>query len=173
MGSQRYKLTVAYRGTNYHGWQWQSASKTYKGPTPLEGHGIPTVQGILQRAIQKVVGHPITLVGSSRTDAGVHAKGQLAHFDTVQGQIPPEGMRRAVNHKLPADITVRRIEPVPDSFLATMSTISKRYQYAVWNALDRPTFFGDLVWHRWKPMDFERIRDAARRFVGEHDFASF
>jgi tRNA pseudouridine38-40 synthase len=173
MGSQRYKLTVAYRGTNYHGWQWQYPTKTYKGPKLPEGHGIPTIQEKLERALQEVVRHPVNVVGSSRTDAGVHAKGQVAHFDTDQLQIPTEGLRMAVNHALPDDITIRKIEPVPDSFVATISTISKRYQYAVWNEEDRPTFFGDLVWHRWKKIDFDRLRDAAPRFVGEHDFASF
>jgi tRNA pseudouridine38-40 synthase len=173
MQSQRFKLTIAYRGTHYHGWQWQAPSNTWKGPTPPEAHGIPTIQSILQRAIQRVLGHPIKLVGSSRTDAGVHAKGQIAHFDTDKSQIPTDGLRRAINHKLPDDITVRKIEPVPDWFVATISTVSKRYQYAVWNQEERPTFFGDLVWHRWQPIDLDRMRDAAARFVGEHDFASF
>src|SRR4051794_41397010 len=98
---QRYKLTIAYRGTRYHGWQWQSPSNTWKGEIPQASHGIPTIQGNLERAIQHVVKHPITLVGSSRTDAGVHAKGQIAHFDTDQLQIPTIGMRRAINHRLP------------------------------------------------------------------------
>src|SRR3954468_21814432 len=112
--TQRYKLTIAYRGTRYHGWQEQAANALYKGPPPPEGEGIPTIQEVLARAIQSVVRHPINLVGSSRTDAGVHAKGQVAHFDTDQLQIPIEGMRRAVNHALPEDILVRTIEPVGD-----------------------------------------------------------
>ena len=90
----RYKLTLAYRGTHYHGWQMQQAVSTYKGPRPPKGEGIPTVQEIVARAISRVVNHPVTLVGASRTDAGVHAKGQVAHFDTDQLQIPAEGMRR-------------------------------------------------------------------------------
>ena len=173
MPTQRYKLTVAYRGSAYHGWQRQMAANTWKGPTPLPGHGIPTIQEILSRTLAHVVGHPVTLVGSSRTDSGVHAKGQIAHFDTDQIQIPPDGLRRSVNHRLPSDILIRAIEPVDDGFDAIASTISKRYQYFIWNDLDRPVFFGDLAWHRWRPLDRPAMAQAAQEFVGERDFASF
>ncbi len=173
MPAQRYKLTIAYRGTRYHGWQTQPALESYKGETPLEGQGIPTIQEILSRAIGSVVGHPINLVGSSRTDARVHAKGQVAHFDTDQTQIPIEGLRQAVNSRLPEDILIRGIEPVPESFDAITSTISKRYQYFIWNHADRPVFFADLAWHRWQPLAIEPMQLAARRFEGEHDFTSF
>ena len=171
--SQRYKLTIAYRGTRYHGWQEQAANALYKGPPPAPGEGIPTIQETLARAIGSVVRHPINLVGSSRTDAGVHAKGQLAHFDTDQLQIPPEGMRRAINHALPEDILVRALDPVADSFDAITSTTRKRYQYLIWNSPDRPVFAPDLSWHRWQTLDIPAMRAAAARFVGEHDFASF
>jgi tRNA pseudouridine38-40 synthase len=171
--AQRYKLTIAYRGTRYHGWQEQAVNALYKGPAPAEGEGIPTIQESLARAIRSVVRHPINLVGSSRTDAGVHAKGQLAHFDTDQLQIPLDGMRRAINHALPDDILVRTMEPVPDSFNAVTSTTRKRYQYLIWNALDRPIFMPDLAWHRWQTLDIAAMRAAAAHFVGEHDFASF
>jgi tRNA pseudouridine38-40 synthase len=103
----RYKLTIVYRGTRYHGWQQQPALESYTGDAPPEGEGIPTIQETLARAIGVVVGHPVSIVGSSRTDAGVHAKGQLAHFETTQRNIPAEGLRRAVNHKLPGDVLIR------------------------------------------------------------------
>ena len=170
---QRYKLTVAYRGTRYHGWQAQTANEFYKGPAPAEGEGIPTIQEVLSRALQEVVHHPIVLVGSSRTDAGVHAKGQIVHFETDQTQIPIDGLRRAANSRLPDDILIRSIEPAPQSFDAILSTTSKRYQYLIWNAEDRPVFFADLAWHRWQTLDFDAMREAARLFVGTHDFASF
>ena len=102
--SQRYKLTIAYRGTNYHGWQRQAVTQAYRGPVLSDGRGIPTIQGLVSRAIESVVRHPIKLVGSSRTDSGVHAKGQIAHFDTAAAQIPCEGLHRALNHALPDDI---------------------------------------------------------------------
>lgn len=173
MAEQRYKLTIAYRGTRYHGWQRQAWLDSYKGKRPPEGEGIPTIQETVSRAIVSVVRHPINLVGSSRTDAAVHAKGQVAHFDTDQTQIPIAGLQRAINARLPEDIFIRRVEPVPLSFDAVFSTLSKRYQYLIWNAEDRPAFFPELVWHRWQHLDREAMRRAARFFVGEHDFASF
>jgi tRNA pseudouridine38-40 synthase len=174
MPVQRYKLVVAYRGTAYHGWQWQPAQHTYsKGPMPPEGHGIPTIEDKLAKAIRSVVAHPVTVVGSSRTDAKVHAKGQVVHFDTERVQIPPENIRRATNHALPDDILVRSIQPVPDTFSAIVSTVSKRYQYLIWNAPDRPVFTPDLAWHRWQKLDVDAMSAAAAHLVGTHDFVSF
>ena len=170
---QRYKLTLAYRGTRYHGWQSQAVTENYTGPAPAAGEGIPTIQETLARAIESVVRHPVRPVGSSRTDAGVHAKGQIVHFDTAATQIPREGLRRAVNAALPTDITIRKLEPVGEEFDAITSTTSKRYQYAIWNQSDRPTFFADLVWHRWQPLDVDAMRAAAAKLIGTHDFASF
>jgi tRNA pseudouridine38-40 synthase len=171
--TQRYKLTIAYRGTHYHGWQTQGVNPTWKGPTPPAGHGIPTIQEKLRRAIEDVVRHEISLVGSSRTDAGVHAKGQVAHFDTDKVQIPIEALRQSVNARLPGDILLRAVEPMPDSFDAIRSTLSKRYQYVIWHAPDRPPLFNELVWHRWFPLDIEAMIAAAKHLLGEHDFASF
>src|SRR5665213_3150201 len=91
MPSQRYKLTIAYRGSRYHGWQAQPMIDTWTGVQPPAGEGIPTIQGELNKAITGVLRHPIHLVGSSRTDSGVHAKGQVAHFDTHLTRIPAGG----------------------------------------------------------------------------------
>ena len=173
MEVQRYKMVVAYRGTAYHGWQFQSPSATWKGPTPPVHVGIPTVQSHLRRALITVLRHDVSVVGSSRTDAGVHAKGQVAHFDTHMVQIPTEGMRRSANSKLPDDILIRSVEPVARSFDAISSTVSKRYQYAIWHAEDRPPMLAGQVWHRWKPLDTAAMAEAAARFVGTHDFRSF
>ncbi len=173
MPTQRYKLTIAYRGTNYHGWQTQSVNPTWKGETPPPGHGIPTIQEKLRRAIEAVVHHEVGIVGSSRTDSGVHAKGQVAHFDTDKTQIPIEALRQSVNARLPGDVLVRRIEPVTESFDAIRSTISKRYQYVIWHAPDRPPFINDLVFHRWLKLDIAAMQASAACLVGEHDFASF
>src|SRR5439155_25359199 len=134
--------------------------ETYKGPVPVEGEGIPTIQETLARTIGSVIGHPIQLVGSSRTDAGVHAKAQVAHFDTDQIQIPPEGLRQAVNARLSSDILIRSIAPVTDTFDAIKSTRSKRYQYFIWNAPDRPVFFSDLAWHRWQRLNSDAMSEA-------------
>jgi tRNA pseudouridine38-40 synthase len=170
---QRYKLTIAYRGTRYHGWQSQPALDSYKGETPAPGEGIPTIQETLQRAMGQVVGHPVMLSGSSRTDAGVHAKGQCATFDTTSVHIPIEGMRRAINARLPSDILIPRIEPVPGTYDVTRLAERKRYQFFIWNHKDRPVFFSDLAWHRWHYLDVPKMAQAAAHFVGEHDFASF
>lgn len=107
------------------------------------------------------------------TDAGVHAKGQVAHFDTTQITIPGEGIRRAVNHKLPGDMLIYSVERVPEQFHAMHSTVCKRYQYFLWNSHDRPVFFNDLAWHRWQELDTAAMAEAAAHLVGEHDFASF
>jgi tRNA pseudouridine38-40 synthase len=171
--TQRYKLKIAYRGTHYHGWQTQGVNPTWKGPMPPAGHGIPTIQEKLRRAIEDVVRHEVSLVGSSRTDAGVHAKGQVAHFDTDKTQIPIEALRQSVNARLPGDILIHRIDAVPDSFDAIRSTISKRYQYMIWHAPDRPPFINELVWHRWFTLDIEAMQAAATHLIGTHDFASF
>ena len=172
--TQRYKLTIAYRGTRYHGWQEQQGfANTWKGETGDGISGPPTVQECLRKALEAVVRHPVAVVGSSRTDAGVHAKGQVAHFDTPMLQIPPEGLRRATNSRLPDDILVRSIEAVPDSFDAISSTVEKRYQYVIWNALDRPPFFSEMVFHRFQPLNTKAMAQAALHLVGEHDFASF
>lgn len=173
MPVQRYKLVVAYRGTRYHGWQQQSALDTYTGEKPPPGEGIPTIQQELTKALQSVLGHPVQVVGSSRTDAGVHAKGQVVHLDTDQVQIPREGLRKAVNHRLPSDVLVRSIRVVPPTFNAVRSTTTKRYQYFIWNHAERPLFFPDLAWHRWQRLDIAAMQSAAAHFVGMHDFASF
>jgi tRNA pseudouridine38-40 synthase len=173
MPHQRYKLTVAYRGTAYHGWQFQQPSATWKGPIPSRADGIPTVQSVLRQALIRVVRHDVTVVGSSRTDAGVHAKGQVAHFDTDKGQIPVEALRRSANYQLPDDVLIRAVEPVGREFDAILSTTSKRYQYAIWNAVDRDPLLAGQAWHRWQPLDVAAMAAAAGRFVGTHDFKTF
>lgn len=170
---QRYRMTLAYRGTAYHGWQVQDVPKTWKKAAPAHGRGLPTIQETLRRAMEHTLRHPVNVVGSSRTDAGVHAKGQVAHFDTDKSQIPLIGMRRAINHQLPDDILVRAIEPVSSDFNAILWTTAKRYQYYIWHEDDRPLFIADLAWHRWKDLDIDAMKAAAAMLVGTHDFASF
>jgi len=168
----RIKLTIAYRGTAYHGWQRQSVPPTWRGPTD-PGRGLPTVQELVENAVRHVVRHPLHVTGSSRTDQGVHAKGQVAHFDTHLSQIPHDGFRRAINSRLPTDINVNRLESVPDSFNSISSTIDKRYQYVVWNHENRNPMMADMVLWRWQKIDVEKMQQAAKDFVGTHDFAPF
>jgi tRNA pseudouridine38-40 synthase len=169
----RYKLTIAYRGTAYHGFQKQATPPNWVGKLPAAGMGIPTVQQTLEQAVAEVVKHPVVTVGSSRTDAGVHAKGQVVHFDSDKSAIPLANLKRAVNARLPGDIAVRAAELVPPTFDAIKSTVRKRYQYAVWNAPERSVFGSDLYFHRWHKMKPDRMREAAAALVGEHDFSAF
>lgn len=177
MSTQRYKLVVAYRGTRYHGWQAQAGKKSseaeFEPPAEASDTNVLTVQATISSVMSAVLNDSIEVVGSSRTDAGVHAKGQVCHFDTIRTQVPQDNLRKAVNNRLPPDIVIRKIEKVPDSFDAIRSTFSKRYQYQIWNTADRPVFFADLAWHRWHRLDVHAMQAAAAHFVGEHDFASF
>jgi tRNA pseudouridine38-40 synthase len=173
MPAIRYKLAIAYCGTRYHGWQRQPMLPSWKDQPPAPGAGIPTIQETVATALAHVVGHPVQLVGSSRTDAGVHAKGQIAHFDTDQTQIPPWGLLQAANHRLPPDILIRRLDPAPEGFDAIFSTECKRYQYAIWATDFRNPFAHDLLWHRWQKLNHDAMSAAAAHFNGTHDFASF
>jgi tRNA pseudouridine38-40 synthase len=175
VGSQpgrRFKLTLAYRGTRYRGWQKQAVPPTWKGPV-VEEQGLPTVQETIERCLLEVVRHPLHLAGSSRTDAGVHARGQVAHFDCHRLSLPAEGLRRAVNARLPGDIVVRRIEPVEPSFDAIRWTTSKRYEYLIRNSPERDAFNADSSFWRWHRLDLDRMSRASRRIIGTHDFAAF
>ncbi len=162
--TQRYKLTLAYRGTRYHGWQRQ---------IPAAGDELPTVQNEVRLALTRTLGHDVQVVGSSRTDAGVHALGQVAHFDTIRTQIASERILLAANAKLPDDIRIDAIEPVPDTFDAIGSTVEKAYRYVIHNAPLKDIFRADLALHMPKPLDLPAMQEAARHLVGEHDFASF
>ena len=134
MPTQRFKLLVAYRGTRYHGWQRQAVPSISRASGRKKAVASRPFRKRSLAALGAVVGHPVIITGSSRTDGGVHAKGQIAHFDSRSPQIPTEGLRRATNHKLPDDILIRDIEPVPDTFDAITCAVAKRYQYFVWNA---------------------------------------
>ena len=162
--SQRYKLTLAYRGTRYHGWQRQM---------PGGAAELPTVQNELRLALVRTLGHDVQVVGSSRTDAGVHALGQVAHFDTERTQVDPARILLAANAKLPDDIRIDAIEPVTHEFDAIGSTSEKAYRYVVHNAPAKDIFRADLALHLPKSLDDSAMASAAAHLVGEHDFASF
>ncbi|MGF1634188.1 MAG: tRNA pseudouridine(38-40) synthase TruA [Phycisphaerae bacterium] len=168
MQTQRYKLTIAYRGTHYHGWQQQHTSGDV-----VNAERLPTVQDKVRRALVSVVKHPVRLQGSSRTDAGVHSKGQVAHFETHMLNIPPANLRRAANSRVPQDVWIKTLEPVPDTFDAIKSTIEKRYQYLIHCSPERPVFAEGLCWHEPNELDHAAMHAAAGHFVGEHDFTSF
>jgi tRNA pseudouridine38-40 synthase len=159
LGSPRtIRLTLAYEGTRYSGWQIQP--------------GRATVQGALAEAIRGVTGEAILPRGSSRTDAGVHALGQLVAFTTTSS-LEPAVWVRALNAKLPADITVLEGFAAPDDFDPVSAAVRKRYRYRIHDAAWRPVLQRHLVW-RWKSrLDVAAMQAAAAELLGEHDFTSF
>ncbi|HDS84996.1 MAG TPA: tRNA pseudouridine(38-40) synthase TruA [Phycisphaerales bacterium] len=158
MSSRRIKLVVHYDGTAYHGWQKQP--------------GAPTIQGTLEEALERLCGAAVNVVGSSRTDAGVHALGQVAHFD-LDSPVPTENIARALNNLLPDDIAVTDAQDVRDDFDAIRSTRSKRYRYTICTGMIRPVQRIRYCWHRPGPLDVPAMQSAAAQLVGTHDFKSF
>ncbi len=159
----RYKLTIAYDGSNFHGWQEQC--------TP-DGNPPRTVQQVVRTTCQQVLGQPVELVGASRTDTGVHALGQVAHLD-AETSIPIERMAMAITSRLPDDVEVRHVEPAPPDFDAISGAKRKQYRYRIWADAHRPLQLRHCVYHCWVPIDVRKMNDAAMRLVGEHDFAGF
>lgn len=151
------KLVIAYNGSAYHGWQRQAG-------------GIDTVQQRVEEAAGGVVGHPVDVSGAGRTDAGVHAAGQVANFHTDNLSIPLRGLRRAMNSRLPRDIAIRSAEQVAEDFHASLSAVAKTYLYRVYVAPARPVELCGQVWHYWRSLDAERMRAGSVRLIGEHDF---
>lgn len=160
---QRYKLTIAYDGSGFHGWQKQH---------PPESEPLRTVQQVVEDALKDLLKQRINLLGASRTDAGVHAKGQVAQFDAAS-PIPLERMREAINGRLPADVEVRKLEVVPASFDAIKDVTTKRYLYRLHNAAHRPLEKRHVVYHCWVDLDVDRMNEAAARLIGTHDFEGF
>jgi tRNA pseudouridine38-40 synthase len=158
---RRYKLTVAYDGTLFHGWQKQEPP----GQAPLR-----TVAGVIEETLARTLQQPINLVGASRTDAGVHSRGQVAQFDAAT-RLPIERMAEAINSRLPGDIEIVAAEFAPEKFNAIGGAVSKQYRYRLFNTTRRPLDLRNYVYHCWTPLDEHRMNDAAARLVGEHDFA--
>lgn len=151
------KLVIAYNGARYHGWQRQAA-------------GIDTVQERIEEAALAVLRHRVVVFGAGRTDAGVHAEGQVANLYTTNHAVPLRGLRRAMNSRLPRDIAVRSAARVPDDFHASRSATGKTYRYRIHVSPARPVMHHEQVYHYWRPLDLEPMRDAAARLLGRHDF---
>jgi tRNA pseudouridine38-40 synthase len=155
---QTWKLTIAYDGTNFHGWQVQP--------------GKATVQGVLQAALGRVTGEAPLPQGSGRTDAGVHALGQVASF-TLAAPIPAANLHRALNRTLPPSVRILQAETMPDSFHARHSARAKTYEYRIFRDEICPPFLSRYALACPWPLDVEALREAARAFLGEHNFLSF
>ena len=152
------RLVIEYDGTALHGWQRQANA--------------PTVQQHLEEALAKLLQHEAPVVGASRTDAGVHARGQVASFRTERA-IPLHGIRRGLNSLLPETIAVREADEVDDAFHARFSATGKHYRYTILVARDRSPRWRERAWHHPEPLDRARVRAGAAHLIGEHDFGAF
>ncbi|MBL9148913.1 MAG: tRNA pseudouridine(38-40) synthase TruA [Phycisphaerae bacterium] len=162
----RYRLTIAYDGTDFHGWQRQEPP----GKAPLR-----TVQGVLDDAVRLVVREPVSVVGASRTDAGVHALGQVAAF-TASTRIPTDKLPMAISSRLPRDVQVRSSSLAPDDFDPISDAISKSYRYTIAYPTSRPRiaplFDRNFVYWQVHQLDVAAMNAAAQRLIGEHDFTA-
>jgi tRNA pseudouridine38-40 synthase len=155
---QGHRLTVAYRGTEFSGWQRQIAKRT--------------VQECLETALEKIWGQKISLQGSGRTDTGVHALGQVASFNAPRLHTESV-LQRALNANLPHDVRVVKCRLVSPAFHARFDAVGKTYRYLILNRLVQDPFTLDTHWHVPRPLDLPAMRRAARLLLGKHDFASF
>jgi tRNA pseudouridine38-40 synthase len=153
-----FKITLAYDGAEFSGWQAQPGQRT--------------VQGEVERAWREIIGETVRLNVAGRTDAGVHAAGQVASVES-ETQIPPATLVGALNSKLPADALVRDVELAPDGFHATHDAKFKRYRYTIYNDHRRPVFMRGYAWHVPTPLDVSAMQRAGQALVGAHDFVSF
>jgi tRNA pseudouridine38-40 synthase len=157
----RFKLLIAYDGTDYAGWQVQKI-----------GVG---VQELIEKALQSLFPHAGRLHGSSRTDAGVHALGMVAHVDIPADEfrMPSRKLALALNAHLPEDIRILKAEVCPDDFHARFQAVGKQYRYFVWNERSMNPLLRRQAWHVPALLDLALMRAAARKLVGRHDFRSF
>lgn len=154
----RYKLTIAYDGTNYAGWQVQP--------------GKTTIQGEIERAIETMTGRHVRIHHSGRTDAGVHAKGQVAHFD-LKESVDTGRFMNGLNAHLETDIRIMKMENVRPDFNSRYDAVSKEYRYFIWNGQAVPPELRLYRLHERRKLDLAAMRAAAEQLVGKHDFAAF
>ena len=155
--ARRIKLTLAYDGAAFHGWQIQPQ--------------LPTIQGEIERVLAHIEGRPVAVAGSGRTDAGAHALAQVASFD-LHNPIPAANLRRAINRLLPPSIRVAAAEEVPADFHARFSAKAKRYEYRLWRGEICPPTQYPYVYHYPFPIDLAAMAGAAELFEGTGQFLS-
>jgi len=152
------KLTIAYDGTDFAGWQVQPEQRT--------------VQLVLQQTLEKVTGESLSCVASGRTDSGVHARGQVVGVKT-QTRLSNAALRKALNAELPADVAVLEIEDAAEGFHPIRDAVRKGYRYQLHDGRPREVFQRRFVWQWFKPLDVEAMHAAAQSLVGRHDFRCF
>jgi tRNA pseudouridine38-40 synthase len=153
------RLAVEYDGTSFCGLQFQPELRS--------------VAGVLEKALSRVFEEPIKLAAAGRTDAGVHASGQVVSFTTTRSTFPFERLTRALNSALPGDLSVREAAVVEAEFSARFSAIERTYVYAILNRSEPSALLARYAAHVWAPIDVDRFADASRHFIGTHDFRSF
>ncbi|MBM4152816.1 MAG: tRNA pseudouridine(38-40) synthase TruA [Kiritimatiellaceae bacterium] len=154
----RYKLTISYDGTLFFGWQLQPGKRT--------------VQGEVELAIKKISGQSVRIYHSGRTDAGVHAKGQVAHFD-LDEPVDTWRFMNGLNAQLESDVRVMKMQKVRPDFNARYDAVSKEYRYFIWNGQSVPPELRLYRLHERRDLDLHAMQRAADRLVGTHDFAAF
>jgi tRNA pseudouridine38-40 synthase len=152
------KITIEYDGTGYCGWQ-------------IQPNGV-SIQAVLQRAISTFFGTPIRIIGSGRTDAGVHALGQVANFG-VDKDYDRHRILRGLNALTPSDITIKEVEVVADDFDARRDSRSRMYEYHILNRSTASPFYRNRAWHVHEQLDRVAMHEAIACLLGEHDFSSF
>jgi tRNA pseudouridine38-40 synthase len=155
---RRLAMGVEYDGTHYHGWQYQPHA--------------PSVQERLNAAISAVADETINCIGSGRTDTGVHARGQVVHFD-AQAERSSRAWLLGINSNLPDDINILWIKEIDDKFHARYSALKRSYRYSILNRPVRSALARDRAWWVRRPLDVTAMADAARCLLGSHDFTSF
>lgn len=158
-GVSRIALGIEYKGACYRGWQRQE-------------DGVPSVQATLEKALSQVAAEPVSVICAGRTDAGVHASGQVVHFDT-RVERPLKAWIMGGNANLPADISVTWAKVMPADFHARFKAVARRYRYVIYNDQIRPAHMAKEVTWNHRPLDVARMREAAAYLVGSHDFTSF
>ncbi|MDX2168832.1 MAG: tRNA pseudouridine(38-40) synthase TruA [Deltaproteobacteria bacterium] len=153
-----YRLVVEYDGTDLHGWQLQPNART--------------VQGELEAAVAQLFGEPTRVTAAGRTDAGVHASGQVVSFHAERA-LSPDVVCRALNAHTAADVAVRQVDVVDDAFDPRRHARSRRYVYRIWNRRVPSPFWRRYAWHVPQPLDVAEMARAAAELLGEHDFSSF
>lgn len=152
------KLLIEYDGTNYLGWQIQRRG--------------PTIQGMIEEKLKLIAKEEIHLIGSGRTDAGVHAMAQVANFKT-NTSIDVNSLKRALNSLLPKDILIKEVEEVEEGFHARKNSKSKIYEYFILNKKDSSVFIRQYSWHIPQKLNLVEMKRATEILIGEHDFSSF
>lgn len=171
MTLQRWALGIEYDGACFHGWQTQSLTTHAIVGRPA-GSVLPTVQGALENAMSQIADARVQVVCAGRTDAGVHATGQVVHFDAPVVR-PDSAWVRGVNALLPASCAVRWARPVAENFHARFTATGRRYRYILLNRPERPAVFAGRAGWFHRPLDVASMAVAAASIIGTHDFSAF